>query len=119
MFDLYKAHQDATGLDIYLSGADESSEGVPKLHASASIKDGALTLTIANTAADEEAEVCLALPGFATNVTGRILGGNMDAYNDFDAPETVKVVAFDGATLEDDGIKMTMPACSIVELTCR
>jgi alpha-N-arabinofuranosidase len=46
VFDLYKAHQDAAAADCFVT-TDEADAGLPQLHASASVKDGVLTLTVA------------------------------------------------------------------------
>ncbi len=119
VFDLYKAHQDATGLDIHLDGVSESAEGVPLLSASASVKDGVLTLTAANTSATEAVETVVELSGFgAKSVTGRILCGTIRDYNDFDAPNRVTVRPMN-VSLDSGNIYIKLPACSVVEITCR
>jgi alpha-N-arabinofuranosidase len=50
-------------------------------------------------------------------VSGRILTGTaIDAHNTFDAPETVKPVAFTGATLQGGVLTVAIPAKAIVML---
>ncbi len=113
VFDLYKAHQDAKQIDCFVESDQVGENGfdLPQVIASASEKDGKITLTLANLAMDKEATVdvsgvCLC------QVQGRILQGEAGQYNDFDhAPLSVK--PFDGVK---DG-KVTLPACCVVELT--
>ncbi len=120
VFDLYKAHQDALGLDIHLDGVSKSADGVPQLSASASVKDGVLTLTIANTSAAQAAQTQVELAGMEVSaVSGRILTGAMDALNDFGAQNHVCVKPFDGANVGGGKLTINLPACSVAEITCR
>ncbi len=113
VFDLYKAHQGAKQVDCFVeTGAvGENGFDVPQVIASASEKEGKVTLTIANMAMDKAAEVeivgvCLC------KATGRILKGEAGQFNDFDnSPLGVEV--FDG--IQDNKVKL--PACCVVELT--
>ncbi len=120
VFDLYKAHQDAKEVDCYVQcgnvGVDKFT--LPQLTASASQKEGKVTLTVANVSADEAAETTLAIRDQAVCcVSGRILAGQMGDYNDF-GKTSVEVQAFGGfETLENGEIKLTLPPCSVVELT--
>ncbi|MBE5803913.1 MAG: alpha-N-arabinofuranosidase [Clostridiales bacterium] len=113
VFDLYKAHQNARQVDCFVE-TEEVGEGkftVPQVIASASEKDGRITLTIANMAMDKEAEV--AIDGVCLcKVQGRILQGEAGQYNDFDnSPLALK--KFTGI----EGGKVKLPACCVVELT--
>ncbi len=118
VFDLYKAHQDATRVDSFVQcGLACAEKAVPQISALASVKDGVLTVTATNTSATEAAPLTLELCGIqARDVKVRILTGAMDAYNDFGATR-VEVTPFTGATLSGDTVTMTLPACSVVELT--
>ena len=121
VFDLYKAHQDATLVDCHVESGEVGVEDarLPQLTASASVKDGALTLTAANVAPDAPAEIELELTGIAANsVSGRVLAGKMDSKNDFDDTR-VAIAAFDGFEWTEKGQKLTLPACAVVELTIR
>lgn len=119
VFDLYKAHQDAEALDIFLDDTAEAYEGLKQLYASASMKNGCLTMTIANTSAHQPAETDVEMIGFdAKSVSGRILSGRMDAYNDFDQ-EVLAIKPFDGARIEGGKLKIKLPSCCVVEITCR
>jgi alpha-L-arabinofuranosidase len=118
VFDLYKAHQDAQAVDCFVESG-EAAEGIGMLHASASVKDGALTLTVANASADQPLTAEIALDGFAVQTaSGRILAGAMDDYNDFEhtrlAPKPFTGVKAVGGRLVID-----LPACSVAEITCK
>ena len=88
---------------------------VERISASASVRDGLVTLTMANLSMDEEEEITLTLPGTGKAVA-RILTGDARAYNDFDhAP--LQVTAFTDLTTDNDVIRLRMPRCSVVELS--
>lgn len=121
VFDLYKVHQDAELVDSFVKteqvGAQENT--LPQLSVSASLKDERLTLTIANASADQPAQTRISLSGFdAKAVVGRILQGAMDEYNDFGL-DRVNVKPFEGAALDGREVTLTLPACSVVELSLR
>lgn len=101
VFDLYKAHQDAAQADVDVQCAQIGANGVtlPQLSASASVKDGLLTITCSNASPTDEMELDILLKDFdATGVRGRILSGSMDMYNDFtSAPAEVRPL--EGLTL--------------------
>ena len=46
-----------------------------------------------------------------------ILTGEMHEHNTFDNPEQVKCTSFDDVKLADDGLKLTLPKCSVLHLT--
>ena len=119
VFDLYKAHQDAREIDCYVE-SDTIGEGewqIPRVTASASEKDGAITLTLSNCSADEP--VTLTVEGAnAAQACGRILTGKMDAYNDFDA-SPLSVKPFDGLTVKDGAVTVALPPCAVAEITLK
>jgi alpha-L-arabinofuranosidase len=54
----------------------------------------------------------------ATAVTGRVLTAeSMNAFNTFEAPNTVMPIKFDGATLDSSDLTITLPAMSMVAVT--
>ena len=118
VFDLYKDHMDARELDCFVE-ADRSGAGkwtVPSLTASASEKDGAITLTLSNLEPEKPQEVQISLKGEAIgNVSGRILTGKMDAFNDFDkAPLAIQ--PFTGFEVQSGQLRVTLPPCSVAAL---
>ena len=121
VFDLYQHHQDATLLGCFVEvgqvGAGE--DVVPQLSVSASEdKDGVVHVTAANLSSTETCPVELSLLGGGIeNVTGRVLTGAMDAYNDFDTPDTVVIHPLEPIETTDGRAYFTLPACSVAEIT--
>lgn len=118
VFDLYKAHHDAN----YLPSAITCGEcgGVKRLTATASEKEGVITLTATNTSCTDALDVVVHLSGVsAKNVTARILTGDMRDKNTFEDAEKVTVKPFDAVRMTETGLNMTLPACSVVEVTIR
>jgi alpha-N-arabinofuranosidase len=88
--------------------------------ASASIKDGVVTLTAANLHADQAEKVLLEIAGCdVKNVTARILTGEMHAKNTFEDQHAVEIADFTGFTVTEEGIELDLPGCSVVEVTIR
>lgn len=117
VFDLYKNHQDAREIDCHV---DTDAVGLgewqlPRVSASASEKEGRVTLTLANLSADAPAPV--ALRGLeAKAAQGRLLTGRMDEYNDFDA-SPLAVKPLENLQLAPDGFALTLPPCAVAEIT--
>ena len=119
VFDLYKNHHDATLLGHWLD-AGEITGGdvtVPNLSASVSEKNGKITVTATNLSVDKANTIDLSLHGFkASKAAGRILTGAMDALNDFDVPEAVKIQLLSGIKITGEGLQFELPACSVAEI---
>ena len=118
VFDLYKDHMDAKELECRVE-ADEGGSGEYRLQnvtASASEKDGKITLTMSNLDPDAAQDVTVRLEGRPVKgVEGRILQGKVDAYNDFgNAP--LKAEPFSGFEIGADEIRVHMPACAVATL---
>jgi len=119
VFDLYKAHQDANEIDCFVQTGNvgEDQWQIGQITASASEKDGVITVTMANLSADQPATVTL--DGMtAACVSGRILKGEMGQYNDFGS-SPLAVQAFDGCRLEDGKVVVELPACCVAEITIK
>lgn len=121
VFDLYKEHQNAALLESYVECGEVGSGEyqVPQLDVSASQNaKGAIHITLANLCASHPQLVECPLPATeAKTVTARILQGKMNAHNNFDAPQTVKIEPFTGIETKAGGFAFTMPACSVMEIT--
>lgn len=116
VFDLYKAHQEGTLVPVHVD-ADDSAEGVKRVSASASLKGDVLTVTLANTSATESCEVPISLCGAKpAKAEGRVLAGEMHAKNDFSA-SPVAIAPLTSITLSSDEVRVTLPACSVAEIT--
>lgn len=123
VFDMYKVHQDATRIDVYLESEEYvmEDEKLPKLSVSAS-KDaqGRINITLCNLDHENGAEVPVDLRGISgvKNVTGTVLTADkIQAHNTFEDPEVVKPVSFEDFKLNEQGLNVSMPAKSVVLLT--
>lgn len=108
VFDLYKDHQDASRVE----GFGE----VPKhVTYTASAKNNSLTLTLTNFDLKETAEVDFALDKAAKVVSARgLIGSEMNAFNDFDHPETVTIQDFTGFKHVEDNLQVSLPPMSVI-----
>ena len=120
VFDLFKNHQEAESVYCYAQNENIcDGKNVPMISSSASVKDGVMTITLANCSLSEEAEINCDICNFAAKeASARILTNEVHAHNTFDAPETVKI-ADHSAKLENGKLSVKLPACSIVEVTLR
>ena len=118
VFDLFKAHQEGTAVYCYVDGDKaEDHHKAPMISASVSVKDGVMTLTLANCALTEDAEIACDVCHFAaTQAEARILHADVRAFNDFDHPEDVVIQPWTAA-ITDGKLRMTLPACSVAEVT--
>ena len=118
VYDLYKAHQDATLVPVTV--ACDAVEGVQQVTASASVKDGVLTVTAANIAADKPETIVLDIAGMdVKSVSARILSGEMHDCNTFEDKEKVRVEDFTDFAVTGEGVVLHVPGCSVVEVTIR
>ncbi len=123
VFDLYQNHQDATLVESSIESKEITCQDltIPNLHESASVSDdGTLNLSLSNLSVEEaeEIEVVLSDASYET-ISARILTNDMNAHNTFDAPETVKPQEFTAFEQTSTGIKFTLPACSVLQITMK
>ena len=86
--------------------------------ASASVKDGVITVTAANVDCAKAQQVTLDIANCdVKKVTARILTGEMHDKNTFENKENVKIVDFADFTVTEGGVVLNLPACSVVEVT--
>ena len=120
VFDLYKNHMDAKQLECAVEaetrGTGENS--LCGVTASASEKDGILTVTLSNLDPEKPEEVLLSAGAGIASAEGRILHGKMDAYNDFGSAP-LKTAAFGDFEAAGQDLRVRMPACSVAELRIR
>lgn len=117
VFDLYKEHQGGMAVYCYID-KDKVAEGhkSPMISGSASVKDGAMTITISNCSLTEEAEVDCNVSYFdCTKATARILTADTRAFNDFIHPDDVVIKKW-SAECAGGRIRAVLPPCSVVEL---
>ncbi|MBQ9855261.1 MAG: alpha-N-arabinofuranosidase, partial [Clostridia bacterium] len=91
-------------------------------HSASVDKEGNVHLTIANLSCDEDKKISLRLDGCAYALCdAQILTGEMNAKNDFDSPENVKIVPFVSAKIEacacGTEVEIELPKVSVLSLT--
>ncbi len=117
VFDLFKDHQDGDAVYCY-SQNENMKEGrnTPMISSSASVKDGVLTLTVANCGLDDDVDIVCELSGIApSKASARILTGDVHDHNTFDDPEKVIISDYD-ARIDDGKLRIKLPACSVAEV---
>lgn len=123
VFDLFKEHQDGTLLGSYIENETigEGEWQIPMLSESCSLaKDGSVVITLVN-ASDSKAEEIEILPVEfkASDVSGRILTGEIHSMNTFENGEPVHCVELGSDALKtgtDGNITVSLPACSVAEI---
>jgi alpha-N-arabinofuranosidase len=120
VFDLYKVHQDAVKLPVYVES--EASGGLPAVSASASEDDeGRIHVSLTNVDVKQEQEMKLELRGLTLSPSVKVKGWivtaeTMTAHNTFDKPDTVKVGDFSSASVSRGSLAVTLPPMSVVTL---
>ncbi len=118
VFDLYKGHMDAKEVDCFVEAGKAGTEKfmLDAVSASASEKDGKITLTVSNLDPGKGQEVRVTLIGEEiAGARGRILTGRMDEYNDF-GNEPLEVKPFNNFRTENGALVLSLPACSVAEI---
>lgn len=120
VFDLFSGHQD--GELVYCYCSDETAGNdtkIPMISSSASVKDGVMTITVANCSLEDSAEISCGLAGFeCSEVSARILTADVHDFNDFDAPERVAPTEY-SVKLENGAVSAELPPCSVVCVTLK
>jgi alpha-N-arabinofuranosidase len=121
VMDMYNVHQDATLLPLSLKSNEYAfgNEKLPAVSASASRDAQGLThISLVNIDSKNAQEINIELRGAKySSVTGRILNSEkLQDHNSFDSPQKVKPVAFTKATLNNNTLKVTLPAHAVVVL---
>ncbi|MBP5330421.1 MAG: alpha-N-arabinofuranosidase, partial [Lachnospiraceae bacterium] len=121
VFKMYADHQDAELVSSTIETKEiglEDENKVKNLYESCSVKDGKLTITLANLSLDENYDIDAVLTeAEAKSISGEIVTGAMDGHNTFDAPDTVKTEVFTGFEKTASGLKISIPAKSVVKVT--
>jgi alpha-N-arabinofuranosidase len=119
---MYRHHQGADLLESTLTGAGEIGSDewkVPKITESVSMdKDGVITVTMNNLSveASEKVEIQLANRGYHVVEARIVTDSDMHAHNTFEAPDTVTEKDFAAYEETENGVNVTMPANSVIEL---
>ena len=121
VYDLYKPYQDATvlPLDIKSPWYSTGQWGMPAISGSAvRDKSGRVHIALANLDPNQMHAISIALNGLELKkVSGLIItAGAINAVNTYDAPNTVVLQPFNGATVGTDRLTVALPSKSIVML---
>ena len=123
VFHMYRHHQGGSLLasDLLNAGTvGKDKNEVAKVFESVSVsEDGVINITLTNNAleASEDVDVVLTDNGSAYSVCeASVVTGKMNAHNTFEAPDVVKEEAFSAYSKTDSGVKVTLPACSVVSI---
>ena len=123
VFHMYRYHQGAALLSSELVDAGTVGSGkneLPKVFESASVDaDGVITVTLTNNSLEsgESVELQLTADGAAYEVAeATYVAGTMNAHNTFEAPEVVAEQKFEAYTKTTDGVRVELPACSVVSI---
>lgn len=118
VFKMYAVHQDAELIPMNLACDDYVVDGkkIPAISASASVKDGVVSITLCNLNPNEAESMAIDLSGMEFNsASGEIITGkNMNDYNDFGQNEKVNLQNFDVKKPKDGKLSIDLPAKSVV-----
>ena len=119
---MYKVHQDAELLSVKCDSPEYryGNESVPQLNVSASVDaEDKIHISICNLNPNEDINIKCELRGTSrTKVTGTVLTAEqMNAHNTFENPEAIKPAVFNGASINENIISISMPSKSVVVLT--
>lgn len=120
VFDMFKTHQDAKQLNAIVSAPQREKKGfrpLTMLSASASTKDGAVTLTLANLDMTQRLDVQLAAIGGdlkGNGVVTVLASSDPHAHNSFESPTAVTPIATERDFSTQDSI--TLPPASVVSV---
>lgn len=123
VFDLYRAHFDATLLHTTGSivNYEFQNEGIPAISWTASKSDnGRINLTVTNVDAEYPQPVVIEFRGQEKQKvsSGKILTANkVNAINTFDNPDDVSIENFEDYELAANKLSLTVPSKSVVLLT--
>jgi len=125
VFHMYRDFQEATYLPTELSCDTmgvRQNRTIPLVSASAAKKaDGTIVISLVNVSLDKQQEIELDIDSAkAKSITGRVLTSkNIADFNDFNNPNKVAPAEFKGAKLSKGGLKVKLPAKSIVVLNLK
>lgn len=122
VFDMYKVHQDAEllSVDTQIGTYEYNGETLPQVSVTAS-KDGNGNIHVSFCNIDHVTgntfELDLRGLSNAAKVSGTIIKADvMNAHNSFEAPETVKPVAFEDVEVNGSVLSVSIPPMSVVTL---
>ncbi|MBR6221994.1 MAG: alpha-N-arabinofuranosidase [Lachnospiraceae bacterium] len=117
VFDLFKEHQDGEAVYCYVQKENMvEDKNTPMISSSASIKDGKMTVTLANCSLTEEVKLSGPVVGLeVSKASARIISGDAHAHNTFDSPENV-VITEHKVEIDNKQLNIVLPPCSVCEV---
>ncbi len=121
VFKMYTVHHDATMLPLHLESAtyDFDNTAMPAISASASKdQEGRIHLSLTNADPKQAQEIDCNFRGVkVSKATGTIITADaMNAFNDFDKEEQVKIADFNATKISGGKLWVKMPPKSVVTL---
>jgi alpha-N-arabinofuranosidase len=121
VFKMFRVHQEANllNLDIRCEDYVYGNKKIPAISASASVdKEGKVHISLANLNPNKSITItCPVIGKSFKTVTGEVLTAKeMNSFNSFESPDTVKPAAFNGFTLKEGILSIVMPSKSVVVL---
>ena len=123
VFKMYVPHQDATLIPLDIDSPVRKvrdNRYVPMVSATASEKDGKVTISLTNTDLSDSFDIRIPLDKVKASkvLSAEILtAADIRDYNDFGKPEKVTLEQFKGAKINKGTLTLSLPAKSIVTLT--
>lgn len=118
IFKMYKVHHDAMLLPSNLNTENYvyNDKQIPAISSSASIKNNVINITLSNANPNKAITLNVNITGIdLKTATGQIINAkNINDYNDFDKPETVKPDSFKVANPQNGKLEVTIPAHSVI-----
>ena len=120
---MYNVHQDATLVPINIDSPTYDFRGkkLPAISASASKDAGSMNISLTNIDYSKAQEITINVRGEDfTKISGTILSSEkIQDFNSFENPNKIVTKPFNGAKLEKNQIKITIPAFSVVVLNLK
>lgn len=121
VFKMFSVHQDAKLLDFDLQSPDYSFDGetIPAVSGSASKNDqGEVHVSLCNLDPNNAHEFTCELRGIEVQGAGGqvLTSSGMNDYNDFNKPDVVRPQVFSDFSLENQVLRLNLPAKSVVVL---
>ncbi len=122
VFHMYKGHQGGTLLPTSIDGnraVGTARDQIPQLQASASVKDGVVTVTAANMSLTDAREVTLTFEDLTpAEAAGTVLSGEVHEHNTFDDPDRVSERPLE-TKISGRAVTFTLPACGVAAVTVK
>ena len=118
VFKMFSVHQNATLIPLQLNTPNYELNGksVTKVNASASVKEGIVSVTLCNLNPTRSEELSFDFSGktFSSSFGQIITADKMNDFNDFDAEEEVTLKSFEVEKVKKGKLSVTLPAKSVV-----